>query len=204
MLRTGTPYSPNHDAPADGDSSSSSHRARAAQGPTSLEGLTEAVAEQQGTDDAPPAAAHAEGEETAAETAKLRALEAAADAAAWSRLLGHCKIQLATGDLRRQLTGRRALAGSFHAATLGHMHAHLAGAAHGLGDVLAPGAPLLVETACNMVQLNKEQVAAFEARVSEMVCGEGGGGGSSCFSAVDSAGEGGWAPPGHLLFLRGA
>jgi hypothetical protein len=96
-----------------------------------------------------------------------------AQMAAAVQSLGSVKIVLLTGDLRRVLTGKAAFAGRFAAATVGHRHVHLLGAEAGLADVLRPGAPVFVETAANMVQLNNEQVAAFECKLLELAAAAG-------------------------------
>jgi len=221
MLRTGQPYSSgsapdgasgSNGAPTAGAAAgeSSSHRARAARGPTDLEGLTAAMGVQEGDqegreqaqDDAESAAG---GARTAAAragqaAAALKAADAVLDAAAWDRLLSAARIQLVCGDLKKQLTGRRGLAGSFQAATLGCMHVHLASPQHGLASMLTRGAPLLIEGADNFVQLNNEQAAAFQQRAVEIASGTDGEG----KSALEQAELGGAAAvqPGCTLLLR--
>jgi hypothetical protein len=143
-------------------------------------------------------------ERARAEEAALRARDAALDAAAWRRLLSRARVRLACGDLRRAVTGRPALAGKFRAATLGHMHLHLAGAAHGAAAALAPGAPLLIEGARNMVQLSDAQAAAFECKAAE-IAAAGGFGRAECAPQAAAAGCGpavGPVPPGHIAFVR--
>lgn len=108
-----------------------------------------------------------------AAAAQQAATELAQMAAAVQSLLGSVKIVLLTGDLRRVLTGKAGFAGRFSAATVGHRHVHLLGPEVGLADVLRPGAPVFVETAANMVQLNNEQVAAFEGRLLELAAAAG-------------------------------
>jgi hypothetical protein len=89
-------------------------------------------------------------------------------AVALQRLRSSVRIHLLTGDLRRALASRPGLARSFAAATVGHRHVHLLGPEQGLAGVLRNGAPVLVETAHNLVQLSTEQGAAFEAGVLQL------------------------------------
>jgi hypothetical protein len=105
---------------------------------------------------------------SAAAPAAQAAAEAAQVAAAVQNLSGSVKIHLLTGDLQQAVTGKAAFAQRFAAATVGHRHVHLLGPAGTLSAVLRPGAPLLVETAANMVQLSKEQVAAFDNKLLEL------------------------------------
>jgi hypothetical protein len=198
MLRTGLPY-PQCAAAGQVDdgsnsSSTSSHRAAAALGPTSVEALQEAMAassiraegaregggsSREGSGPAadpkvPAAGAEGGDDATAAVQAALRAADAAGDAVTWARLLRLCRVRLVAGDFLKQVTGRRGLVGAVAAATLGHMHAHLAGApGSGVAGLLAPGAPLLVEAPRGMVQLSDAQAAAFEARSGGLVATSG-------------------------------
>lgn len=66
---------------------------------------------------------------------------------------GRFRLHLVCGDFAKQLSGRRALKGAFDVATVGVMHAHLLRGQHKLGEVLAPGAVVLVEGAQNLVQV---------------------------------------------------
>jgi hypothetical protein len=43
----------------------------------------------------------------------------------------------------------------------------------GLAGVMQPGAPVIVETAANLVQLSNEQVAAFEGKLVELAATAG-------------------------------
>eukprot|EP00775_Hariotina_reticulata_P004584 gene4584-4838_t len=52
-------------------------------------------------------------------------------------------------------------------AMVGHRHVHMLGENYAVKSVMQPGAPVLVETGHNMVQLNAEQVAAFGDKVLE-------------------------------------
>lgn len=65
---------------------------------------------------------------------------------------GRFRLHFACGDFVK-LSGRRALKGAFNVVTVGVMHAHLLRAQHKLGDVLGPGATVLVEGAQNIVQV---------------------------------------------------
>ncbi|KAF8056344.1 DAB1 [Scenedesmus sp. PABB004] len=200
------------------------HRANAARGPTSMERLAEPAEHgpQDGAQPQPPPPAPAQSGEqqeqqqargthaaaAAAELEQVAAAEAAATAAAVSRLLGAARVRLLCGDLRKSLTGRAGHAGRFGAATLGHRHVHLLGGEHGLAPLLARGAPLLVESAANLVQLNDEQAAAFEARVVELA--RGGGlarhPALGCDGAAPAGAAGGrWRlPPGHFALAAAA
>jgi hypothetical protein len=93
--------------------------------------------------------------------------------AAVQSLLRSVRIMLLTGDLKRVLTGKATFAGRFAAATVGHRHVHMLGPEMGLAGVMRPGAPVIAETAANMVQLSNEQVAAFEGKLVELAATAG-------------------------------
>jgi hypothetical protein len=141
--------------------------------------------------------------------------------AAVQQLTASVRIFLLTGDLKRSLTGKAAFAGRFAAATVGHRHVHLLGPEYGLAGVMQDRAPVLVETAANMVQLNGQQVAAFEAKLLELAAaagfqrhpafaeqqqaavqagsGPGPAAADAGVGSVDRASGSGWRqPPGHL------
>lgn len=66
---------------------------------------------------------------------------------------GRFRLHFVCGDFVKQLSGKRALKGFFNVATVGVMHAHLLRGQHKLGDALAPGAVVLVESAQNLIQV---------------------------------------------------
>ena len=90
-------------------------------------------------------------EEVVPDAAKDSSQAAMSTTAACS--LQRFKIHLVTGDFVKQLSGRRALAGTFSGATVGVMHAHLLRKPHRLADVLAPGSRVLAESANNVLQV---------------------------------------------------
>jgi hypothetical protein len=135
--------------------------------------------------------------------------------AAVQSLLRSVKLVLLTGDLKRVLTGKAAFSGRFAAATVGHRHVHMLGPEMGLAEVMRSGAPVIVETAANMVQLSNEQVAAFEGKLVELA-GAAGFGRHPAFQTpahvLPSAKQqqqqqhtgGCWQlPPGHLALCSG-
>jgi hypothetical protein len=93
--------------------------------------------------------------------------------AAVQQLTASVRVFLLTGDLQRSLTGKASYAGRFAAATVGHRHVHLLGPEYGLAGVMQDSAPVLVETAANMVQLNGQQAAAFEGKLLELAAAAG-------------------------------
>lgn len=99
--------------------------------------------------------------------------EVAQTAAAVQALLRSVRITLLTGDLQRSLTGKASFAQRFAGVTLGHRHMQMLGREYGLAGVLQRGAPVWVETAANMVQLSREQVAAYDAKLVELAAAAG-------------------------------
>ncbi|GFR44767.1 hypothetical protein Agub_g6098 [Astrephomene gubernaculifera] len=116
--------------------------------------------------------ANAARQKMAEEEAALRAEEAALDSAAQQRAT-RFRLQLVTGDLTRVVTGRPKYAGCFAALSLGHRHMHLLAGEAGLLRAAAPGALLIAENARHVLQLNKEQAAAFAAKMDEMAVAGG-------------------------------
>ncbi|GFH07898.1 uncharacterized protein HaLaN_02773, partial [Haematococcus lacustris] len=70
--------------------------------------------------------------------------------------------------LAKLLTGKPRLRASFAAASVGHRHVHLLAETHGLRQACRPGALLAVESGRYMLQLKKEQVEAFNAKILEL------------------------------------
>lgn len=141
--------------------------------------------------------------------------------AAVQKLTTSVRIFLLTGDLKRSLTGKAGYARRFAAATVGHRHVHLLGPEYGLAGVMQDSGPVLAETAANMLQLNGQQVAAFEAKLLELAAaagfqkhpafaaqqqaavqaqaGQGPADADAVVGSVDRGCGSGWRlPPGHL------
>jgi hypothetical protein len=145
-----------------------------------------------------------------ADAAAERDAAAALEAVRW--LAGHARVVMLSGDPARALVPRGTATaavlspGSVKAASLGHRHVHLlAGSAPDVdscsrssssGDsssppsplvhLLAHGAPLLIEGADGLLQLNQEQTCGFEDRVTALAVRGG-------FRKVDLT------PPGHFV-----
>jgi hypothetical protein len=103
--------------------------------------------------------------------------------------LARFKVVLHTGDLKKQLTGRKKFANAFGAVTIGNRHVHHLKSASHLAAVVKPGALVAVESARNLVQLKAEHVAKFEQTVREWATD-----GGFCPSGKVSL------PKGHLCF----
>jgi hypothetical protein len=86
--------------------------------------------------------------------------------AAWERIR-HWRVVPVLGDLAKSVTGKAKLRGCFAAAAVGHRHVHLAGP-RTLQAAVAPGGLLMVEGAKYLLQLKKEQSAAFSGKIVEV------------------------------------
>lgn len=103
----------------------------------------------------------------------LQALEATITQLAIAQLVATTKVYLLCGDLKRNLTGKSKYAQYFTVATIGHRHVHLLSPECGLAKVLKPKGLVFTESGQSMVQLNHEQVNAFEDKVIEMAAAGG-------------------------------